>query len=114
MCNSYGNLSKNENKLQDKNISFIGTKFLGTLTPNLKNLINNNGLNVYKMLMEFWQTKNFNYEELMQKYCSGFEYNDFDIAYIFDYRSYVYPQFLIWDLNYMELIGKWAKIIILP
>lgn len=98
---------KNENKLQDKNISFIGTKFLGTLTPNLKNLINNNGLNVYKMLMEFWQTKNFNYEELMQKYCSGFEYNDFDIAYIFDYRNYVLSSIL--DLG-LKLYGVNWKI----
>lgn len=93
---------KNENKLQDKNISFIGTKFIGSLSPNVKNLINNNGLNVYKMLMEFWQTKNFNYEELMQKYCSGFEYNDFDIAYIFDYRSYVLSSIL--DLG-LKLYG---------
>lgn len=93
---------KNENKLQDKNISFIGTKFIGSLSPNVKNLINNNGLNVYKMLMEFWQTKNFNYEELMQKYCSDFEYNDFDIAYIFDYRSYVLSSIL--DLG-LKLYG---------
>lgn len=93
---------KNENKLQDKNISFIGTKFIDSLSPNVKNLINNNGLNVYKMLMEFWQTKNFNYEELMQKYCSGFEYNDFDIAHIFDYRSYVLSSIL--DLG-LKLYG---------
>lgn len=80
---------KKEEKNQDKNISFIGTKFLCHLSPNIKKILDNNGLNLYKMLLEHWSSHNFAYEELMRKYCNEYEYNDFDIVNIFDYRSYV-------------------------
>ena len=41
------------------------------------------------MLLENWCSHNFAYEDLMWKYCNEYEYNDFDIVNIFDYRSYV-------------------------
>lgn len=98
---------KKEEKVQDKNILFIGTKFLGAINPTIKTYIEKNGPMLYEMLKKQWNSGNFEYEELIREFCPTLIYNEFDIAQIFDYRNFVLSSVLDLGLNLYGV--NWTK-----
>lgn len=88
-----------EDREKNKNISFIGTKFLKTIRDNIKNYLLTNNLNIYKMLLEHWSSGSYNYESLLEKFCPDLSYTNHDIAQIFDSRNYILSSVLDLGLN---------------
>ena len=59
------------------------------------------------MKQEYWKSKNYNYEALLQKYFPNLDCNEFDLYNIFDNRNYILTSVL--DLG-LKLYGSgWAN-----
>jgi hypothetical protein len=88
---------------KDKNISFIGSKFV--LSQDFKERFKQIG--VYKALQEFWETGSPDYYNLIAKYCSDKDFSMHELFLVFDSRNYILSSVL--DLG-LSLYGKdWNK-----
>lgn len=90
---------RREEKEKNKNISFIGTKFLQTVSENIRNYLTENKPNIYKMLKKHWSSGSYDYEELLKEFCPDLTCTKHDIAQIFDWRNYVLSSLLDLGLN---------------
>lgn len=84
---------KSENLEKNSNIAFVGTNF--TLNSASKNKIFNLDSNkLYLLLQEFWNTNNYNYEELCEKYFKQGSLSMFDCYSLFDSRVFILQSLL--------------------
>ena len=77
--------------VQDVNISFLGTVFYSTGKIKQLLLKNNDNQMVNKLVLEYLNEENFDYEGLLKKYSNNFEdfkLNSMDLYPLFDLRVY--------------------------
>lgn len=100
---------KRENKEKVCNIAFIGSAF-SQMDKEIKEIIEEYPNQAfYKMMVEYWNSENYDYKALCEKYMPGNKIKTFDHFRIFDSRCYILQSLL--DLN-LKLYGVgWDKII---
>lgn len=90
---------KNENLAKTKNISFIGSNFNYENHQLSEYIKQDTNQNVYKALQHFWQTKDYDYDKILEEFCPDRDFTLFDIHSLFDTRVYVLSSVLDLGLN---------------
>ena len=100
---------KAENKEKTSNISFIGSCFSGIdITIKEEIFSSDNGAACYEMYKEFWNSFNYNYKSLLDKYIPNNKFSVWDCYKIFDNRTIILQSVL--DLG-LKLYGvDWQKL----